>query len=364
MLLYLSPMKIPIKIIVICIIGCVLLITCKQTSKKHNNHNANKSVFIDTLSINDGPYIFINSEHLEVKNIVKGKISSEIKNFDSFTTNFIPSMSVYKNVDTIVAISDIHGQHDLSLKILRNNHIIDLNNNWNLGKGHFVICGDVFDRGPKVTEFLWFIYHLEKQAEKAGGKVHFLLGNHEFMVLHNDLRYIHPKYKITEKLLNKTYAELYGKETVLGRWIRSKATILKINDNLFMHGGISETFLKKSFDIELINNEFRRLLDLDSLATKENSHYKHYLGKKGPVWYRGYFKSKFSNKQIDRILNKLNVKHVIVGHTSQKKVKQLYHHKIYAVDSSIKNGKYGEILIIENGLYSRGSMHGERLRIK
>ncbi|PCH99707.1 MAG: metallophosphoesterase [Flavobacteriaceae bacterium] len=345
---------------IICLLGCVLFLACAQDSIK----NPEKTISIDTSTVNDGPYIFINPDNLAIKNIVKGAVVSETTNLDAFITNYTPTISVYQNVATIVALSDIHGQHDLGLKILRNNKVIDTDNNWNLGKGHFVICGDIFDRGPKVTEFLWFIYHLEKQAEKAGGKVHFLLGNHEFMVLRNDRRYIHPKYKITEKLLDKTYAELFGIDTVLGRWIRSKATILKINDNLFMHGGISETFLKEEFDIEFINNDFRSLIDLNQSEIKKTPFYKRYLGSKGPVWYRGYFKKAFSNKQIDRILNKLDVKHVVVGHTSQKEVKQLYNHKIYAVDSSIKNGEYGEVLIIENGNYSRGTMNGERLNFE
>ncbi len=343
------------KNIIFCCLLCVTILACK-----HSNTSSEEPE-IDATAIDDGPYVFINPNNLNIKQIVKGTVITEIKGLDAYSTHFSPSISVYKNIDTIVALSDIHGQHDLGIRILKNNHVIDLNNNWNLGKGHFVICGDIFDRGPKVTEFLWFIYELEKQAEKAGGKVHFLLGNHEFMVLHNDRRYIHPKYKITEKLLNKRYAELFGKETVLGRWIRSKATLLKINDNLFMHGGISETFLEETFDIEFINQAFRKAIDQKKSTMKETPFYKRYLGKKGPVWYRGYFKNKLSEKQIDGILNTLDVKHVVVGHTSQKQVKQLYNHKIYAVDSSIKNGKYGEILIIENGHYSRGTMDGERL---
>jgi len=343
---------------------CSILVACEINGKQSKSKKKVAISLEDNTLINDGPYVFINPDKLDVKTIVNGKVTTESKDLDAFITQYSPGISVYKNVDTIVALSDIHGQHDLGLKILRNNRVIDSLNNWNLGKGHFVICGDIFDRGPKVTEFLWFIYHLEKQAEKAGGKVHFLLGNHEFMVLHNDRRYIHPKYKITEKLLDKTYAELFDTKTVLGRWIRSKATILKINDNLFMHGGISETFLKEKFDIEFINNEFRKAIDLAPKAMKGTPFHKRYLGSKGPVWYRGYFKNKLSKKQIDNILKKLAIKHVVVGHTSQKRVKQLYNHKIYAVDSSIKNGTYGEVLIIENGIYSRGTMNGERLEFK
>ena len=60
----------------------------------------------------------------------------------------------------------------------------------------------------------------EIQAKKKGGFVHILLGNHEYMVFQNDLRYIHSKYHKTPFLLGIEYKELYGKNTVIGKWLR------------------------------------------------------------------------------------------------------------------------------------------------
>ena len=50
-----------------------------------------------------------------------------------------------------------------------------------------------------VTEVLWHLFGLEKQAAKAGGMVHVLLGNHEIMVLRNNLIEINEKYRKVEK---------------------------------------------------------------------------------------------------------------------------------------------------------------------
>ena len=112
------------------------------------------------------------------------------KLFSVFIAYFVNSytFSTYKNVKKVAALSDIHGQFDLAVKLLVNNKIIDKKLNWRFGKGHLVIAGDIFDRGPKVHETLLLIYKLAQQAKKKGGRVHFLLGNHEYMVLHNDLR--------------------------------------------------------------------------------------------------------------------------------------------------------------------------------
>ena len=64
------------------------------------------------------------------------------------------------------------------------------------------------------------------------------------------------KYHISSKLLDLEYDQLYGNNTVLGRWIRSKPTIVKINDIIFTHAGISGDFIAyESFNIENINNK-------------------------------------------------------------------------------------------------------------
>jgi len=49
-----------------------------------------------------------------------------------------------------------------------------------------------------------------------------------------------------------------------------------------------------------------------------------------------------------------------VGHCSNEEVVSLYNNKIFGVDSSIKKGSDGELLIIENNKYSRGLKNGER----
>ena len=63
------------------------------------------------------------------------------------------------------------------------------------------------------------------------------------MILQKDLRYINEKYKLSSKLIGLKYDELYSNQTILGRWLRSKSTIIKINDNVFVHGGISKNFI-------------------------------------------------------------------------------------------------------------------------
>tara|TARA_R110000868_G_scaffold1389_21_gene10818 strand:+ start:3291 stop:4367 length:1077 start_codon:yes stop_codon:yes gene_type:complete len=333
------------------------IITNSKTATATSYHIA------DSLSHNDGPYIFIDKDTILEKNIINGNLEIKTLGLNTIDTVFKDGPSIYYDISKIAAISDVHGQYGLTLRILINNHIIDEKLNWTFGKGHLVIVGDIFDRGPKVTELLWFVYNLEREAETKGGKVHFLLGNHEYMVMQNDLRYINKKYRLTSKLLKTPYYALYGKETVLGRWLRSKATILKIDDNLFVHGGISKEFIANGFNLEETNQRMRQSLNEDENEPTWHTLYNPYYGNNGPIWYRGYFSGDFKKKDVNNLLRKLDVKHIIVGHTSQNQIESLFHNKILAIDSSIKNGVYGEILFIENGSYYRGTMEGEKIKL-
>lgn len=311
--------------------------------------------------LNDGPYVFIEANGLVQKSIVEGKVVSKELDITAYDTIYAPEASVFTGIEKIAALSDIHGQYNLAIEILKNNKIIDEALNWSFGKGHLVIVGDIFDRGPKVNEMLWLIYKLEQQAKNQGGYLHFLLGNHEYMVLHKDLRYLHERYLEVSKLLNLDYDELYGNKTVLGRWLRSKSTILSINNHVFVHGGISQDFLSTiGFDIEMINQNMRASIDINKTELKATDFYTNYYGKTGPIWYRGYFTDKLETVVIDDVLSQINSEHIVVGHCSFDEVIRVYDGKIFGVDSSIKKGKYGEVLFIEKGKYSRGLKDGTR----
>jgi len=348
----------------VCLFFISLLLVSQTNSSLKTDSTSTRALRIaDSLKHSDGPYMFIDKDKIIEKNIVNGTIETKTLGLNTINTEFDTEPFIYHNVSKIAVISDLHGQYDLTIKILKNNLIIDEQLNWIFGKGHLVIVGDIFDRGPKTTELLWLVYNLEKEAANNGGKVHFILGNHEFMVMQNDLRYINKKYWLTSKLLNTPYNELYGKETVLGRWLRSKNTILKIDNNLFLHAGISEIFISNGFNLEETNQKMRESLFVDDNDPAWHTLYDKYYDKNGPIWYRGYFSADFKKSEINTLLRKLDVKHVIVGHTSQKQIESLFHNKILAVDSSIKNGIYGEMLFIENGKYFRHTMEGEKIKL-
>lgn len=338
--------------------------------------------FVSEEPLNDGPYVFEQGKKRLVrwvdggvakKKMISAKNFSKFKSrddkyfnpqylFSGYTNEAIKTFD-FQGVKKIAALSDIHGQYDLFIKILQNNGIIDEQNQWTFGKGHFVIVGDVFDRGDKVQECLWFIYQLEQQAAVAGGKVHYLLGNHEVMVLTGDLRYIHDKYRQTEQLFQMSYGQIFGPESVLGAWLRTKPVTMSINDIQFVHGGLSPALAASKITVEEINDTFRNeIIDANPEDSAKNARKSIFLkGSQGPIWYRGYFRdSTFTESQLDAVLEYFSKSRIVVGHTSQYRVEPHFDGKVILVDSSIKIGQTGEILLIENGEYFVGNADGDR----
>lgn len=335
----------------------------------------------DSLLVTDGPYVFHRAQSLEFKWLCDSELFKlSIKqhatalpyafnqcqlNAELSRIHFDEDAVEYNGDFDIAALSDLHGQYDLMLSLLTNNQIIDEKGDWAFGNGHFVITGDIFDRGDKVTEILWFIYKLEQQAEQAGGKLHLLLGNHEVMVLNGDLRYLHPKYVEAAKLFNQPFETLFGKDTVLGQWLRAKSVLVKINNMLFAHGGFHPSLAKEQHSLQEINQVFKdNLIQVDLKAPREG--FGRYLHKtNGPIWYRGYFKDNGATaEEIALLLNFYGVDHLVVGHTSQPKIETRFNGKVIAIDSSIKRGKYGELLIKKGKKFMRGTLEGELLPLK
>ena len=67
----------------------------------------------------------------------------------------------------IFIVADTHGEFEILAEMLQKHGVLDETLRWKFGRGHLVVLGDVFDRGPHQTEILWLLYELEAQARKA-----------------------------------------------------------------------------------------------------------------------------------------------------------------------------------------------------
>ena len=322
-------------------------------------------------SVLDGPYIRWQNDHLLEINYMRynnrsdrAEWTAELADLDQNITHpFLNEIDLkpgnnrieyeewnYKNAEKIFVLSDIHGHYDPFVKLLKANNLIDEDLNWIWGKGHLVICGDVFDRGNQVTECLWLIYKLENQAERAGGKVHYILGNHELMIVkENEKSYANEKYILPYAKAGIDYHILFGYDFVLGRWIRSKNVVEKINNILFVHGGIPFEFVDIEHTIENMNQLIHTYLsdNPDSIQYLNNLAIQ-------PTWYRGYFDNQDHSRELKTLRNYYQIKNIVVGHTTVHEVQPIQDGSVIAVGVHFgESGTPVEGLLINNKKFYR-----------
>ncbi len=350
--------------------------TAIDLAKEENIKDILEVLNIPYEGISDGPYVmesetgrtavWVNKGEVHSKKL-SSKASQTIAYNGTKTTLWENSplevkKLVYNGDFKVGAISDIHGQYDTFITLLKNNGVIDDAGQWNFGNGHFVVAGDIFDRGPQVTEVLWFLYDLEKQAEQSGGKLHVLLGNHDVMVLNGNLRSVHPKYTKIANILEKPFNTLFNKGTVLGDWLRTRPVLVNINNILFTHGGLHPDLVNKDLSLDQINSAFKAQLIESELAEDRNELGNYLHRGNGPIYYRGYFQGeRATDAQIDALLKHFKISNIVVGHTTHKHIETRYSGKVIVIDANMKSGSMGEILLWQNGAFVRGDLSGKKL---
>lgn len=384
------------RILILVVLTALLLGSCcvnnvNSTSEVSEKENA------DTKQV-DGPFVLVKDrESVEVINAVLSKDEVVVsrtfqgretlltcfvdnKFADKFSVKLMDSISsnkaIYDKVDRLFVMSDLHGSFNAMYSLLVNNGVIDEKYNWTFGDGHVVMVGDITDRGRNTIPCLWLFYHLEQIAP---GKVHYILGNHEMMTLYGRASYLNEKTKrsicsITgKKSKSKALKMLFSEKSELGQWLRSKNTIEKIGDVLFVHAGLSKKLTDLELTIPQINNIVRDYAGVSYKKIPKRDTIGNLLyGRYGPIWYRGmvmdykdYYK-KISQRDFNDILKYFDVKKIIVGHTSVDSVSSDYEGALIRVNVSQpweKDSNEAQALMIEGGKYFRVDGLGKRVLI-
>lgn len=317
----------------------------------------------------------------------------------------------WSGVERVVAVADLHGDYDQFVYILAHPQVrlIDADLHWIGGKAHFVQLGDVLDRGTGAKEIFDLIMRLEKEAAAAGGMVHQLLGNHEEMNI-TGIALDYPGYVTVEQFVEfmredfrwekdaeyiKTlppdeskraemegldihvdngYASYWQKilaardpkamrayvlgfNDVYGNWLIRQNAVIKINDVVYVHGGISESFSK--WPIWEINRVLRTELEFFQGRMRNPQqfgkpfHPRIVYDPNSPLWFRGLARMNeaTAEAEVDRTLANLGARAMVVGHNyfsymggaSPVVTKDLvarFHDKIWIMDTGI-GGSYG-----------------------
>jgi Calcineurin-like phosphoesterase len=270
----------------------------------------------------------------------------------------------------LFVVADTHGEFEILARMLIQHRVVNSKLRWNFGRGHLVLLGDVFDRGPHQTEILWLIYALEAEARKAGGGVHLLVGNHEMMLLQGDQRYLNEKYRMTAQTLGvSSYAALFSADSVLGQWLRTKPAMIKINQFLCLHGGVSAELVERRLTVPQVNSIVRAILDNRPFINRVEAERAEFIaGQKGPLWYRGYFSDKdraaeATSEDVRKIREYFGVDKILIGHTRVPTITSLYEGEVLAVQVYPRREENGvttfESLLIRDGKVYRAKPDGQ-----
>ena len=287
--------------------------------------------------------------------------------------------------ERVVAVGDVHGAYDRFVAMLRGAGLIDGRQRWTGGRARLVQTGDVLDRGPDSRKVIDLLRKLENEASRAGGRVHALLGNHEFMRIVGDWRYVSAGefkafqtgesaalrdrvHELNAGLADKRaraekrdfnereyraqfmkdfplgYFDMqlaFGKDGDYGKWVRSRIAAVRINGVLFMHGGVSD--MVANLGCEGLNAEVQRNLaaipvppeQLTSLLSSRED---------GPLWYRGMASEPEASFEpmLDSILKRFNVRAVVIGHTpvATGQITGRFNGRVVLIDTGMLNGEF------------------------
>ncbi|RZA16714.1 MAG: hypothetical protein EOP10_24090, partial [Proteobacteria bacterium] len=317
--------------------------------------SANKA---ELLAVCDGEAVqtsLIVADHTPLKHPCSSEVLTTLSD-----SAIVAPRSSFEGIEKFFAVSDVEGHLQNFTSILQNQRIIDKNNRWIFGKGHLILLGDMVDRGEFVTEVLWMIHRLEGEAQRAGGRVHYLIGNHELMTLEGDTRYLNEKYLNSTKALRLDYKELFGPQTEFGRWLRTRNVIVRINDTLFVHAGLEPKFFSSNLSLTDINSKTQQGM-VDPELEKSDKDVEYLLNSKGPLWYRGYFKDLgLTGKEIGVVLNRFDAKRIAVGHTIVPEIESRYEGLVIAIDTSFSKKAKVQGLLFDQGQFWRASLSGAR----
>ena len=273
----------------------------------------------------------------------------------------------FSNVDRIVAVGDAHGDYDHFLQVLQAAGVVDAKKKWSGGKTHLVQTGDVLDRGPDSRKILDLLRAITPQAAAAGGAVHELIGNHEEMRMVGDFRYTSKgeygafatsdsgalRQQVADNAEPESRASIlesplgmiemvraFAPNGEYGAYLRQLPAVIRINDIIFLHGGLSPVYAARS--CADINAEVRRDLTEDLAKTRAAVTSTLVGSADGPLWYRGLAQEPDTfAPQVDAIITAQKAIAMVVGHTAApgERITMRFGGKVILIDTGM-NVKY------------------------
>ena len=180
-----------------------------------------------------------------------------------------PAIVEITSADHVYAVSDVHGQYEIFVRLLAANHLIasavtePAKVTWTGGTATLIVAGDHIDKGARSIDVIDLLRALEDQAPRSGGRVVALMGNHEAEFLDDP----------QNDKATSTGEDAIGIDTQIralglaaapiaagtdrpgrGRWLRNLPLAVRVKKWFFAHGGNTQRLSIAELDEKLRNS--------------------------------------------------------------------------------------------------------------
>ena len=264
---------------------------------------------------------------------------------------------IYNNVERIIVIGDLHGDFQILIRCLKLANVINNKLQWIGKKTHVVQLGDILDAGGRgahyksdpYEEFNIYEYLniLNIEANKTGGFVHFLIGNHELMNLVGDFSYVHKDHLLSNR------KEIFKPGSYFMQMLACQSYgVLNINGWIFSHAGILPQHLK-THTLDSINMLVKEiLLGRKTIGNLTSTEWFLIFSEQSPFWNREYISDNNRCNVLQKTLDKLgNAKGMVIGHTPHSNIQGNCDNKLWYADLGLSkafgNKTFNNVQVLE-----------------
>jgi len=236
---------------------------------------------------------------------------------------------VFPQPDRVVVVGEVLGEYERLVELLQSMELIDEAAHWTGGRAHLVQLGNLYGPNAGAEKANRLMMRLDAEAKEAGGRVHSLIGDQDFIVLsatfsaldpatyaefardsdQETLRRLieHKCAQLTDDMRTRgidesqfdallashadvmsrsfgpggaTYYQTLTTDTEYGRWLRSRNTVVQIGDLLYSRGGVSAEYARRP--LNEINDDVRRRLWEDEIWVPVHAQ----TEPDAPLWWR------------------------------------------------------------------------------
>ncbi len=261
-----------------------------------------------------------------------------------------PAIEQIDTEEAIYVVGDVHGDYKRFTELLAANGLIsgdDGTKNWEGGQSVLVVVGDLISKWKSGIPSIFLIQELQKQAEKVGGKVIVVAGNHEveFMEEANDSPCGTPCNRACQKGFKKAKTKKFVEELAeqginpqdvakgcdkkgIGQFLKNMPFAARVNDWFFVHAGLPEVITLSKLEAKIKQQVNLAGLDADILLSDNAKNGILGVRMKSPInkkanWWNPKGEADGNPEELRRRVfglseGNVKIKHLVFGHQPKK----------------------------------------------